>query len=67
MLTLTLVTGNRHKISELNAILGSSAILNSIDLDLPEIQGTVEEITREKCRVAAEKVPRSGRTLTGAN
>ncbi|RAH82463.1 non-canonical purine NTP pyrophosphatase, rdgB/HAM1 family [Aspergillus japonicus CBS 114.51] len=56
MLTLTLVSGNRHKISELNAILGSSAILNSIDLDLPEIQGSVEEITREKCRVAAEKI-----------
>ncbi|OJK01816.1 hypothetical protein ASPACDRAFT_42079 [Aspergillus aculeatus ATCC 16872] len=56
MLTLTLVTGNRHKISELNAILGSSVILNATDLDLPEIQGTVEEITREKCRVAAEKI-----------
>ncbi|PYH43747.1 non-canonical purine NTP pyrophosphatase [Aspergillus saccharolyticus JOP 1030-1] len=56
MRSLTLVTGNRHKIAELNAILEGTVILRPVNLDLPEIQGTVEEITRAKCRLAADKI-----------
>ncbi|OJJ01852.1 hypothetical protein ASPVEDRAFT_41427 [Aspergillus versicolor CBS 583.65] len=56
MANLVFVTGNQHKISEVKAILGCSAVIKTASLDLPEIQGTLEEITREKCRVAAQKV-----------
>jgi inosine triphosphate pyrophosphatase len=56
MVNLVFVTGNQHKISEVKAILGHSAVIKTASLDLPEIQGTLEEITREKCRVAARKV-----------
>ncbi|RAL14721.1 non-canonical purine NTP pyrophosphatase [Aspergillus homomorphus CBS 101889] len=54
MVSLTIVTGNQHKLSELNAILDGLVVLHPVNLDLHEIQGTVEEITREKCRLAAE-------------
>ncbi|PYH94885.1 Maf/Ham1, partial [Aspergillus ellipticus CBS 707.79] len=56
MLNLIFVTGNKHKISEVNAILGDIVTLQPNPLDLHEIQGTLEEITREKCRLAAEKI-----------
>jgi inosine triphosphate pyrophosphatase len=53
---LIFVTGNRNKVLEAKAILGSTATLEVLDINIPEIQGTVEEITREKCRAAAETV-----------
>ncbi len=58
MANLVFVTGNQHKVSEVKAILGHSAVIKTVALDLPEIQGTLEEITREKCRLAAQKVRR---------
>ncbi|EKM59906.1 uncharacterized protein PHACADRAFT_138261 [Phanerochaete carnosa HHB-10118-sp] len=52
---LTFVTGNRMKLQEVRAILGNADIdLVSKELDVPEIQGTTEEVAREKCRRAAE-------------
>lgn len=52
---LTFVTGNPMKLSEVRAILGSSRIeIDSKDLDVPELQGTTEEIAKEKCRRASE-------------
>ncbi|KAB8078732.1 non-canonical purine NTP pyrophosphatase, rdgB/HAM1 family [Aspergillus leporis] len=53
---LIFVTGNRNKVLEAKAILGSTATLEVLDINIPEIQGTVEEITREKCRAAAETI-----------
>lgn len=53
---LILVTGNKNKVLEVKAILGPTATLEVLDINLPEIQGSVEEITREKCRAAAETV-----------
>lgn len=53
---LIFVTGNKNKVLEVQAILGPTATLEVLDINLPEIQGSVEEITREKCRVAAETV-----------
>ncbi|PWY89844.1 Maf/Ham1 [Aspergillus heteromorphus CBS 117.55] len=55
MLDVIFVTGNQHKVSEVNAILGDTVNLQPVPLDLDEIQGTLEEITRDKCRLAAEK------------
>lgn len=56
MKTCTFVTGNPNKILEVNAILGNSVHVRSLALDIPEIQGTLEEIARDKCRRATEIV-----------
>ncbi|KAF8513865.1 Ham1-like protein [Gautieria morchelliformis] len=55
---LIFVTGNANKLSEVRAILstGTPIEIESRKLDLPEIQGTTQEVAREKCRHAAELV-----------
>ena len=53
---LTFITGNKNKLIESQAILGDSVVLNSTALDLPEIQGSVEGISADKCRRAAATV-----------
>ncbi|KAG8754017.1 nucleoside triphosphate pyrophosphohydrolase ham1 [Ceratobasidium sp. 428] len=57
--TLTFVTGNANKLREVQEILASGTvplIIESRNIDLPEIQGTATEVSREKCRRAAEIV-----------
>ncbi|QSZ30633.1 hypothetical protein DSL72_000191 [Monilinia vaccinii-corymbosi] len=54
--TLNFITGNKNKLVEVKAILGDTAGLQSQSLDLVEIQGTIEEISSDKCRKAAEIV-----------
>lgn len=55
--TLIFVTGNANKLAEVKAILGDSVpSLDNKALDLPELQGTLEEITLDKARRAAEAV-----------
>ncbi|KAF9431110.1 nucleoside triphosphate pyrophosphohydrolase ham1 [Entomortierella beljakovae] len=51
---LLFVTGNKNKLAEMQALLGEHFQLDSINIDLPEIQGSSHEIAREKCRKAAE-------------
>ena len=51
---LIFITGNRNKFIETEAILGGVVALNCQALDLVEIQGTIEEISVDKCRRAAE-------------
>ncbi|KAI0092114.1 inosine triphosphate pyrophosphatase-like protein [Irpex rosettiformis] len=53
---LVFVTGNRMKLQEVRYILSQNTDieLTSQDLDVPEIQGTTEEVAIEKCRKAAE-------------
>lgn len=53
---LNFITGNKNKLAEVKAILGDTVQLKSQALDLPEIQGTIEEISTDKCRRAAEAV-----------
>lgn len=53
---LNFITGNKNKLSEVQAILGSTVDLKSQSLDLPELQGTVEEVTIDKCKRAADLV-----------
>ncbi|KAK3169438.1 hypothetical protein OEA41_008821 [Lepraria neglecta] len=50
---LNFITGNKNKLSEVKAILGDIVPLQSQSLDLTEIQGTIEEISKDKCRRAA--------------
>ncbi|XP_053616119.1 inosine triphosphate pyrophosphatase-like [Plodia interpunctella] len=56
--TLTFVTGNSMKLEELRAILGTTFPLeiNCHMLDLPEVQGDMEEISIRKCQEAARRL-----------
>lgn len=53
---VTFVTGNPKKLEEVKAILGQSIPFQSLKLDLPELQGEPEEISKEKARLAAAQV-----------
>lgn len=53
---LHFITGNPNKLTEVKAILGESVRVTSRSLDLVEIQGTIEEISVDKCRRAAAAV-----------
>ena len=48
---IVFVTGNSNKATETQSILGDIKI---VDFDLPEIQGTPEEVANDKCRKAAK-------------
>lgn len=50
---LDFITGNKNKLAEVKAILGDVVPLQSQSLDLTEIQGTIEDISKDKCRRAA--------------
>jgi inosine triphosphate pyrophosphatase len=55
---ITFVTGNKKKLEEVKAILGDSLPFELVSekLDLPELQGEPEEVSKEKCRLAAAQV-----------
>ena len=50
---LNFITGNKNKLAEVQAILSGVVPLRSQSLDLVEIQGTIDEISKDKCRRAA--------------
>jgi inosine triphosphate pyrophosphatase len=50
------ITGNANKLREVKAILEPAIQVDSHTLDLIEIQGTVDEVTLDKCRRAADLV-----------
>lgn len=58
--TLTFVTGNANKLREVKQILEASSRfpyqLTNQNLDLPEIQGTTQDVARAKCSAAAAKL-----------
>jgi len=55
---IVFVTGNAGKLREVREILaqGTPVEMESRDLDLPEIQGTTQQVATEKCRRAAELI-----------
>ncbi|KAJ8547131.1 hypothetical protein K7X08_010717 [Anisodus acutangulus] len=53
---VTFVTGNAKKLEEVRAILGQSIPFQSLKIDLPELQGEPEDISKEKARIAAKEV-----------
>lgn len=54
---LNFITGNKNKLAEVQAILSSTPVkLQSQALDLIEIQGTIEEISRDKALRAVDIV-----------
>lgn len=50
------ITGNKNKLAEVKTIIGGIIEVDNQAVDIPEIQGTVEEIAKEKCKRAAEVV-----------
>ncbi len=50
------ITGNKNKLSEVKAILEPAIQVESQALDLIEVQGTLDEVTIDKCRRAADLV-----------
>jgi hypothetical protein len=57
-LKILFVTGSDMKLADVKSYLSPyDIVIESTPLDLPEVQAaTVEEIAREKCRLAAEDV-----------
>lgn len=53
---LNFITGNKNKLREVKAILGDIVDVQSQALDLVEIQGTIEEVSADKARRAADAV-----------
>ena len=54
---LNFITGNKNKLAEVQAILSETPVdLRSQAVDLVEIQGTIEEISTDKAKRAAEAV-----------
>ncbi|KLJ10443.1 Ham1 family protein [Blastomyces silverae] len=56
MKTINFITGNKNKLAEVQVILGDVIEVQNRAIDVPEIQGSIEEIAKEKCRKAAEAV-----------
>ncbi|KAH8873062.1 Inosine triphosphate pyrophosphatase [Schistosoma japonicum] len=54
---LTFVTGNPNKLSEFLKIIGEEFTnkVRTADLDLPEVQGSIEEVSKQKC-ISAFKI-----------
>lgn len=51
------VTGNQNKLKEMQAIVGDTVFVESVKIDLPELQGaTPDDISKAKVRLAFEKV-----------
>lgn len=51
-----LITGNANKLREVKEMLEPAISVHSRDLDIVEIQGSIEDITRTKCQKAADLV-----------
>lgn len=58
MPTVVFVTGNKGKLAEVQAILSGVANVEAVKMDLPELQGDVLEIAREKAVVAWKTIQR---------
>lgn len=50
------ITGNAHKLREVKAMLEPEIEVQNENLDLEEVQGTIEEVSKSKCRRAADMV-----------
>ncbi|RMZ91987.1 hypothetical protein DV736_g796, partial [Chaetothyriales sp. CBS 134916] len=56
--SLNFITSNANKLAEVRFIIGETVHLQSRNVDVDEIQGTIEEVARDKARRAAEAVGR---------
>lgn len=56
MNVVTFVTGNAKKLEEVRRIIGDTIPFQSVKLDLPELQGEPEDISKEKARLASRQI-----------
>ncbi|KAL0485274.1 inosine triphosphate pyrophosphatase [Acrasis kona] len=65
--TVVFVTGNANKLREVQQICGETLNVISHSVDLPELQGEVEDISKEKCKLAVKEIERelSGTSIDG--
>eukprot|EP00164_Ancoracysta_twista_P003803 GFYU01005099.1.p1 GENE.GFYU01005099.1~~GFYU01005099.1.p1 ORF type:complete len:183 (+),score=70.89 GFYU01005099.1:35-583(+) len=56
MTAVCFVTGNAKKLEEVKAIIGDSLELTNKKIDLPELQGDPEEVSKEKAKLAAAEL-----------
>ena len=54
MKEILFITGNEHKLREFREIINPSIKLNRKEINLPELQGTPEEIVKEKAKLASK-------------
>lgn len=59
---LNFITGNQGKLTEVRALLGDLVELDNQKVELDEIQGTIDEIAKDKCRRASKAI--NGPALT---
>ena len=55
---INFVSGNKNKLKELNQIINAhipDIEVKQLDIDLPELQGSPEDIVKEKLKIALEK------------
>lgn len=64
---LNFITGNANKLREVKVILGDTVDLQSQNVDLLEIQGTIEEVSIDKARRAADAVSQTPEPFTEPN
>eukprot|EP01104_Vermistella_antarctica_P017120 TRINITY_DN6014_c0_g1_i1.p1 TRINITY_DN6014_c0_g1~~TRINITY_DN6014_c0_g1_i1.p1 ORF type:complete len:207 (-),score=46.54 TRINITY_DN6014_c0_g1_i1:302-889(-) len=53
---IVFVTGNENKLREVRAILGDEFNVTATKIDLPELQGEPDDISKEKCLLAVKEV-----------
>ncbi|SAL99095.1 hypothetical protein [Absidia glauca] len=51
---LVFVTGNKNKLAEVQSIFKDVIDIDSHKVDLPELQGTSQDIAAQKCKMAAD-------------
>merc|ERR1711981_1473013 len=56
--TITFVTGNANKLREVSQVMSTNTTVKfvNVDIDLPEFQGTPEEVSTAKCEEAARHI-----------
>ena len=56
--TITFVTGNANKLREVSQVMSTNKTLNfiNVDIDLPEFQGTAEDVAKFKCIEATKHI-----------
>ena len=57
MKSITFITGNKGKAQEFQSIMGDKFMVERVKIDLPELQGTPNEIAEAKLKTAILELP----------
>lgn len=56
MKRITFITGNKNKLKEFQSVMGEEFLIDHKALDLPELQGEVIDVAKEKAKAASALV-----------